>query len=333
MDRNRRWVLNSRPAGVPAEENFRLQLEDAPRPADGQVAVRLLYVSVDPYVRGRMRNVRSYVPPLEIGEVIDGPAIGRVVESRDSRFAAGDLVTGRLGWQDYAAVDASALRRIPADNLPLTVHLGALGMTGLTAYFGLLHVGALRSGETVLVSGAAGAVGSVAGQIARIKGARAVGIAGTDEKVSFLKETGFDGAVNYRAAGNLRRAIRDACGGVDVYFDNVGGEVSDAAVPALNRGGRVVVCGQIAIVNREKTELGPRNWLYFLINRARLEGFLVVDFADRYDEALAEMTPWVRDGRLRHRETIVDGLENAPSAFLGLFRGDNVGKMIVRISG
>jgi NADPH-dependent curcumin reductase CurA len=333
MESNRRWVLHSRPPGLPTADDFRLIIASPPEPADGEVLVRTLYVSVDPYIRGRMRNVRSYVKPLEIGEVIDGAVVGRVVASRAPGLAEGDLVTGRLGWQDYAAVAAAELARVPADGLPPSTYLGALGMTGLTAYFGLLDVGALRAGETVLVSGAAGAVGSAVGQIAKIKGARAVGVAGSDEKISFLKSIGFDAAVNYRTATNLRRAVRDACvDGVDVYFDNVGGEISDAAVTALNRRGRVVVCGQISIANRDKTETGPRNWLYFLVNRARLEGFLVMDYADRYAEAIREMTPWVKSGKLRHRETIVEGLENAPRAFLGLFRGDNVGKMLVKVS-
>ncbi len=330
---NRRWVLRSRPTGLPVMDNFRVVLTSVPEPVEGEALVRVKYLSVDPYVRGRMRDVRSYVPPLQIGEVIDGFTVGEVIDSRIPTLQKGDLVTGRLGWQDYSAVRAGQVTVIPKDDFPLTAYLGVLGMPGLTAYFGLLDVAAVQAGDTVLVSGAAGAVGSVVGQIARIKGAHAVGVAGSDEKVAYLRDIGFEGAINYRTATNLRKAVRDACpGGVDVYFDNVGGDISDAAVTALNRGARVAVCGQISILNREKMEMGPRNWLHFLIHRARLQGFLVMDYLDRYPEAMQELSGWMKEGKLRHHDTVVEGLDNAPNAFLGLFRGDNVGKMVVKVS-
>jgi NADPH:quinone reductase len=331
---NRRWLLASRPAGLPSPENFRLASEPVPEPGPGQVLVRTLLLSVDPYVRGRLRNVRSYVPPLQVGDVIEGDVVGRVEKSRVADLPVGATVAGRLGWQDYAVAEPKTLR--PADPQPagLSAHLGVLGMTGLTAYFGLLEVGRVKSGETVLVSGAAGAVGSVVGQIARIKGARAVGIAGSDAKCAFLKELGFDAAVNYKTSGNLRKSLKEACpSGVDVYFDNVGGEISDAAITLINRRARVVICGQISSLNRERAELGPRSTpLYLLINRARMEGFLVMDYADRAREGVAELSSWLREGRLRHRETVVDGLENAPKAFIGLFTGENVGKMLVKVA-
>jgi len=331
---NRRWVLARWPQGIPTQEDFRLESAPLPSPAAGQVVVRTLYLSVDPYVRGRMRNVRSYVPPYQIGDTIDGDVVAEVVSSQAPELAPGSFVAGRLGWQEYAVADASAVRRVTEQPAGLSAHLGVLGMTGLTAYFGLFDVGALKSGETVLVSGAAGAVGSAVGQLARIRGARAVGIAGSDEKVRFLREIGFDEAVNYKTAGNLRKALREACpAGVDVYFDNVGGEISDAAMTLINRRARAVICGQIAGLNRERPELGPRSTpLYLLINRARMEGFLVFDYVDRYPAALEELSGWVREGRLRHRETVVEGIENVPRAFIGLFSGTNTGKQVVKVA-
>lgn len=334
MTLNRRWLLERRPTGLPEGTDFRLSTDPMPTPGPGQVLVRTLYLSVDPYVRGRLRNVRSYVPPLEIGDVIDGEVVAQVVASSAPSYKAGQLVAGRLGWQEFAVAEPSALRPVGPTPLGLSAHLGILGMPGLTAYFGLLDVGALKGGETVLVSGAAGAVGSAVGQIARIRGARAVGIAGSDDKVNFLRKLGFENAINYKTAGNLRKALKEACPrGVDVYFDNVGGEISDAALTLLNLRARVAICGQIASINRERPELGPRSGpLYLLINRARMEGFLVMDYAARYAAALKELSAWVNDGRLQHNETIVEGIENAPAAFIGLFRGANVGKMIVKVA-
>jgi NADPH-dependent curcumin reductase CurA len=284
-------------------------------------------------VRGRLRNVRSYVPPLEIGDVIDGDSVGEVTASRADGIPVGALVHARTGWQTRPVIKAADAHVVP-DNGHVSTYLGLLGMTGLTAYFGLLEVGALKTGETVLISGAGGAVGNVVGQIARLKGARAVGIAGSDEKVAWLRELGFDAAVNYKTAGNLRKTLKDACPrGVDVYFDNVGGDISDAAITLINRGARIVVCGQIATINRERPELGPRSTpLYLLVNRARMEGFLVFDYIDRAPQAIADLSAWLNAGKLRERETVVDGFEKTPQAFIGLFSGANVGKMVVRVA-
>ena len=333
MTINRRWLLARYPSGVPTADAFRMESGPVPTPGPGQALVRTMYASVDPYIRGRMRNVRSYVPPFQIGDVIDGDVVGEVIASNAPTIKTGSFVAGRLGWQEYGVAGPELLRPASPEPGGLSAHLGVLGMTGLTAYFGLLNVGALKEGETVVVSGAAGAVGSVVGQIARLKGARAVGIAGSDEKVDFLKTIGFDAAVNYKSAGNLRKALREACPrGIDVYFDNVGGEISDAAITLINRGARIPICGQIASLNRERPELGPRSGpLYLLINRARMEGFLVMDYAEQYPAAVAELSGWLKEGRLQHRETVLNGFENIPKAFIGLFSGANTGKQIVKL--
>lgn len=331
---NRQWILNQRPAGLPSVNDFKWVQSPIPEPKDGEVLVRTVYLSVDPYTRGRMRNVRSYVPPLEVGQVIEGGIAGRVVKSKSPVFKEGDLVMGRLGWQDYAVAQPDQLSKCDPDPTLLSASLGVLGMTGLTAYFALLDIGRPQAGQTVLISGAAGAVGSVAGQIAKIKGCRTVGIAGSDDKVKFLiQECGFDAAINYKTCGNIRKAIKIACpDGVDVYFDNVGGEISDAAITVINMKARIIICGQIAIANREKPELGPRNLLYLLINRARMEGFLVHDYRDRFAEGLKDLKTWTLSGRIKARETVVPGLEKAPEAFIGLFTGQNTGKMLVKVA-
>lgn len=331
---NRRWTLASRPPGLPASDNFRLDQTPLPTLREGEVLVQTLYLSVDPYIRGRMRNVRSYVPPFEIGDVIEGAVAGRVLESRDPAFRPGEFVSGRGGWQDYSVIAAADLRRLDPDPALLPASLGLLGMPGLTAYFALTDVGRPKPGETVLVSGAAGAVGSTAGQIAKILGCRAVGVCGSAEKARWLTtELGFDAAVNYREDTPVRRALKAACpSGINVYFDNVGGDISDAAITLINLRARIIICGQISIINREKTEMGPRNLLYLLVNRARMEGFLVRDYDDRAAEGVAQLAAWLREGKLKHRETIVEGLENAPAAFIGLFKGENIGKMLVRVS-
>jgi NADPH-dependent curcumin reductase CurA len=329
----RQWTLASRPSGVPSLQNFVLKESPLPPLEVGQVLLETKYLSVDPYVRGRMRNVKSYVPPYEIGDVIDGNIVGRVVASKDSRFSEGDYAAARLGWSDYQIAAGHTLRKVDSDPALLSAHVGLLGMTGLTAYFALLDIGKPQAGQTVLVSGAAGAVGSVVGQIAKINGCRAVGIAGSDDKVEWLKkDMGFDEAINYKTASNLRKAIRDACPNrVDVYFDNVGGVVSDAAVTQIAMRGRIIICGQISIINREEPELGPRNQLYLLVYRARMEGFLVHDYEARYSEGLNQLKLWLKEGKLKNRETVVNGLEKAPEAFAGLFTGENVGKMVVQL--
>jgi NADPH-dependent curcumin reductase CurA len=331
-DTNLQIRLAARPKGLPQESDFQRVEEPIPQPEEGQVLVRNILLSLDPAMRGWMNDVRSYVPPIGIGEVMRGLTVGEVVESRLPGFAAGDLVSGIFGWQRYAVARAKDLSRIPP-GVPPAVALGPLGMTGLTAYFGLLDVGQLKADETVLVSGAAGAVGSIVGQIARIKSCRAVGIAGTDEKCSWLtRELGFDAAINYKTAKDLNEEVRHACPkGVNVYFDNVGGEILDTALRNLAMHARVVICGAISQYNATEPPKGPANYLALLVQRARMEGFLVMDFQSRYGEAQAELGRWITEGKLHYREDVVEGLENAPRALLRLFDGSNTGKLMVKI--
>jgi NADPH:quinone reductase len=331
--KNRQWILTSRPVGLPKDENFKLIETDIPEPGPGEVLVQSHYISVDPYMRPRMRNVRSYVAPLEVGKPIEGGSAGIVVKSNDLKILKGDYVTGEWGWQDYAVMKPEKLRKLEPDPRYLSASLGVLGMPGLTAYFALLDVAKPKTGETVVVSGAAGAVGSVAGQIAKIKGCRAVGIAGSDDKTRWLREIGFDAAINYKTSPNIRKELKDACpDGINVYFDNVGGPITDAAVSLIALKARIIICGQISLYNSEEFQTGPRNLAYLLVNRARMEGFLVLDYVDRYEEGLKELTLWVKGGRIKYRETIIEGLENAPRAFMGLFFGQNTGKQVVKVA-
>jgi NADPH-dependent curcumin reductase CurA len=296
------------------------------------VLVRTLWVSVDPYQRGRMSESRSYAKSLELGDVITAQAVGEVVESHDPRYEPGDLALGQLGWQEYAVARAGSLRKLPPGLEPPTLALHVVGATGLTAYFGLFDVGKPLPGDTVVVSGAAGAVGQIVGQLAKLAGCRAVGIAGGSEKVADLRERyGYDEAVDYKA-GELRDALKRACPeGVDVYFDNVGGDVSAAVYARLNVGARIAVCGQVSQYNltRPAPTFHPALLIVF---RARMEGFLVTDYAHRYDEGIARLARWVANGDLRWDEHVTDGLENAPRAFIGMFHGENRGKALVKVA-
>ena len=334
MPINHQVVLAARPKGMPKESDFNLIEVRVPEPGPKQALVRAIYLSVDPYMRGRISAAKSYAKPVEIGEVMVGGVVGQVVSAADSGLQAGDIVEGMLGWQEYAVADVTALRRVDPKLAPISTALGVLGMPGITAYFALLDVGRPKTGETVLVSSAAGAVGSSVGQIARIKGCRAVGIAGSEAKVAYIRDTlGFDAGIDYKAVPDLEAAIAEACpDGVDVYYENVGGAMHDAAMANLNQDGRVVVCGTISVYNRlEEPDLGPRHLRTILVKRARVQGFLVFDYADRYDEARAELATWLADGRLQHKEDVLDGLANAPAAFLRLLTGQNFGKQLVRI--
>ncbi len=334
MQINHQVVLAARPKGMPKESDFDLTEAPVPEPGPKQALVRAIYLSVDPYMRGRISAAKSYAKPVEIGEVMVGGVVGEVVSSADSGLEAGDIVEGMLGWQEYAVADVTALRRVDPKLAPISTALGVLGMPGITAYFALLDVGRPKAGETVLVSSAAGAVGSSVGQIARIKGCRAVGIAGSEAKVAYIRDTlGFDAGIDYKAATDLKAAIAEACpDGVDVYYENVGGAMHDAAMANLSQDGRVVVCGTISVYNRlEEPDLGPRHLRTILVKRARVQGFLVFDYADRYEEARAELAAWLADGRLQHKEDVLDGLANAPAAFLRLLTGENFGKQLVRI--
>jgi NADPH:quinone reductase len=325
--------LGSRPSGMPTLENFRIEAAEVPQPNEGEVLVRTLYISVDPYLRGRMREGRSYIPPFEVGQVIESGAVAKVTESRSAKFQPGDVVTGMFGWRLYNVAKADALMKVPR-GVPVTTALGVLGMPGLTAYFGLLDIGQPKQDETVVVSGAAGAVGMTVCQIAKIKGCGVVGIAGSDEKNRYLtEELGVDAGINYKNPDGIREALKSACpNGIDIYFDNVGGEVSDSVMPLLNHGARVIICGQISFYNLDRPDVGPRPQPYLLINRALMRGFIVTDYAARFPEGAMQLAQWFSEGKLKYAETVVEGFENTPRAFIGLFSGENLGKQIVKVT-
>jgi NADPH-dependent curcumin reductase CurA len=325
--RNPRVTLAARPEGFPKESDFAVDDVNVPGPGTGEVLVRVQYASVDPYQRGRMSEARSYVQPLEIGDVITSQGLGEVVESNDGRFSPGDVVVGQLGWQEYAVARAGSLRQVPPGLEPITLALHVLGATGLTAYFGLFDVGKPRPGDTVVVSGAAGAVGQIVGQLAKLAGCRTVGIAGGPEKARELGELyRYDVAIDYKDSLDALRDER-----VDVYFDNVGGEISRAVHRRLNVGARIVICGQVAQYNepRPAPTFHPAQLIVF---RARMEGFLVTDYAARFDEAVPRLARWVANGDLHWREDVTEGLENAPRAFIGMLNGANRGKALVKVS-
>lgn len=331
MATNRQWLLSSRPTGEPTLENFELVETDVPAPKTGEVLVRTEYLSVDPYMRGRMRDADSYAEPWDVGDPMKAGVVGAVAESNHPSFAEGDTVVGDLLWADYAVADGADLRTVDTDRGPKQTALGVLGMPGVTAYFGTTDVAEPTTGDTVVVSGAAGAVGSVVGQIAARSGCRVVGIAGADEKTEWLESIGFDVGINYETE-DVPAALREACPeGVDVYFDNVGGPITDAVWPLLNVRATVAVCGQISMYNATETPTGPRKLMQLIQSRARVEGLLVRDYEGRWDEALQRLSAWVESGDLEYKESVVEGLENAPEAFFGLFEGTNIGKQLVRV--
>jgi NADPH-dependent curcumin reductase CurA len=329
---NRQITLAARPVGFPQDSDFALVEGPVPEPGPGEVLVRAQWLSLDPYMRGRMSEARSYAKPTEVGEVMTGQVVGEVVESQDRRYAPGDTVVGQLGWQEHAVARGSALRKVDPALAPPSTWLHVLGTTGLTAYFGLFDVGRPRPGDTVVVSAAAGAVGQIVGQLARIAGCRTVGLAGGPEKVADLLELyGYDVGIDYKA-DDVNAALKDACPrGVDVYFDNVGGALSETVFRRLAQGARVPICGQISQYNLAEPELAPRNLGFLIVFRARLEGFLVTDYAHRFPEGLTRLGGLLAEGRLRYREDVTEGLENAPRAFMGLLRGENRGKALVRL--
>ena len=330
----REWHLVARPNGWPTPEDFALVEAPVQAPGAGQIVVRNEFLSVDPYMRGRMNDVKSYVPPFRLGAVMDGGAVGRVVASEAEGFAVGDAVLHGLGWREYATLDAAKSVKVD-DSLPLQAYLGVLGMTGLTAYAGLLEVGSFKEGEAVFVSGAAGAVGSMVGQIAKLRGASlVVGSAGSPEKVrKLVEEFGFDAAFDYKAGPVAEQLAKAAPEGIDVYFDNVGGEHLEAAIGALTLRGRAVLCGAIAQYNDAGAPVGPRNLALAIGKRLRLEGMLVGDHYALQPAFAAEVGGWLRDGKLHVEETVVDGFENSVDAFIGMLRGANTGKMLVRVEG
>jgi len=326
---NRRWVLASRPTGPVSEANFRLEEAPVPRCADGEVLVRNLWLSLDPYMRGRMSDAKSYAKGVELGEVMVGQTVGEVLESRHARLKVGDMVLTQLGWQLYGVTGDAV--KVDAAKAPLSYYLGLIGMPGVTAYFGLKELGQPKPGDTVVISAASGAVGSVVGQLAKLWGARAVGIAGGPEKCSYVKgELGFEACIDYKA-GEIREHLKAACPkGVDVYFDNVGGEILDTVLARMNLFGRVVVCGTISDYNATDP-YRVRNWRAILVNRLRVQGMIVFDWKDRYGEALKALGGYFAEGKLNYRESVVHGLENAPRGFIDLLAGKNFGKQLVKL--
>lgn len=335
MPRNREIRLKARPSGLPVASDFELAETQVPDPAPGQVLVENLFMSVDPYMRGRMIDRPSYVPPFQVGEVLSGGAVGKVVASNgNSRFTEGDLVSNFSGWREWFVSGGAELQKIDPALAPVEAYLGAFGMPGLTAYAGLLRTAELKDGERVFVSAASGAVGAIVCQIAKNRGCTVVGSAGSDEKCEWLlKEARIDHAINYKTCGPLDKAIREALpDGIDVYFENVGGEHLNAALANMRRGGRIAVCGMIAQYNDTSPPPGPANIVMVIPQRLTIRGFLVIDHIDMMPEFLRDMAAWTKAGRMKWRETIVDGIENAPSAFIGLFKGENFGKMLVRLA-
>jgi NADPH-dependent curcumin reductase len=331
--RNRRWVLVDHPDGMPTPGTFRLEEAAAPQPGPFEVLVRNRWLSVDPYMRGRISPARSYAAGVRPGEVMTGGGVGEVVESRHPDLAPGDIVESfHMGWQEVSVVPGGLCRKVdPADG-PIHSALSYLGLPGLTALLGLTEIGRPRPGDTVLISAAAGAVGQVAGQVARIMGCRAVAVAGSDAKLAWCRELGYDAAVGHRT-GDLEAAVREACpDGIDVFFDNTAGPIHDAVMANLAPGARVIVCGTVALAGRfGQPDIGPRHLRQILVTRATLQGFLVLDHQDRFAWARARLAAWARDGRLRHKEDVLDGIERMPEAFLRLLHGENLGKQLVRL--
>jgi hypothetical protein len=330
---NHMFRLAARPVGMPKRSDWKFVDEPVGEPADGEILVKLLYISLDPAMRGWMNEGKSYIPPVGIDEVMRAGGAGRVIASRNPGFTIGDHVTGMFGVQEYAISSGKGVIKVDTRLAPLPVYLGTLGMPGMTAYFGLLDVGKPREGDTVVVSGAAGAVGTAVGQIAKIKGCRVVGIAGGPEKCRFVtEELGFDAAIDYKGE-DVKASLRRECPkGIDVYFDNVGGDILDEALAQLARNARVVICGAISQYNSTTPVKGPSNYLSLLINRASMTGMIVFDHADRYPEAAREMAGWLTAGKLKTREQIVKGLDSFPDALLKLFKGENIGKLVLAVA-
>jgi NADPH-dependent curcumin reductase CurA len=328
---NHQFRLARRPVGMVQRGDFEYAAAPVAEPGEGEVLVKILYISLDPAMRGWMNEGKSYVPPVGIGEVMRAGAVGRVITSRDSNIAVGDHVVGVLGVQEYAIAKGKGLTKVDPTLVPLPVYLGTLGMPGMTAYFGLLEIGQPKAGETVVVSGAAGAVGQVVGQIAKIKGCRVVGIAGGADKCAYLRSIGFDAAIDYKHE-DVKAALKQHCPkGVDVYFDNVGGEILDIVLTQLAMHARIVICGAISQYNETRMK-GPSNYMSLLVNRAMMKGMVVFDYASRYGEAAREMAGWMATGQLKTREDIVAGLETFPETLLKLFKGENTGKLVLKVA-
>ena len=331
---NKVIILFGRPVGVPVSGDFKLNLEEAPIAGDHEILLKTRYVSVDPYLRGRMNDKASYVPPFELNKPISSTIIAEVINSNNTAFKIGELVSGNLDWKEYQVATGKGLQIITTPEIYLTANLGVLGMTGLTAYLGLTEIAVPKGGETLVVSGAGGAVGSIVGQIGKIMGCRVVGITGSDEKVTMLKtKFHFDEAINYKNTVDLNRAIKTACpNGVDIYFDNVGGKISDNVLNNINKHARIPLCGAISMYNETAPVLGPYIQPVLVSKSALMQGFIVSDFIDKFPVAKEQLFNWLSQGKLTHHETIIVGFEQLPAAFLGLFEGKNEGKMIVKVS-
>ena len=330
---NKVILLKKRPVGRPALSDFEFTSDAIPDPMTGYVLLKTLYVSVDPYLRGRMNDSKSYIPSFEIGKPIQSGIIAQVIDSRHPEFRKEDFVSGNLEWKEYQVTDGKGLIKVDPQVAQLSSYLGVLGMTGLTAYLGLTEIGVPKAGETLVVSGAAGAVGSIVGQVGKIMGCKVLGITGTDEKAKLLKSKfKFDHAINYKTSDDLKKAIRNACpDGVDIYFDNVGGEISDAVLSNINKHARLPVCGAISQYNDTKVPIGPRLQPILLTKSATMRGFIVSDFSAKFPAAIKQLAVWLKEGKLTYAETIVYGFDNIPQAFMDLFDGKNAGKMIVKI--
>jgi NADPH-dependent curcumin reductase CurA len=330
---NKVILFNKRPVGKPTMDDFKFIEEEQPSASDGQVLLKTHYVSVDPYLRGRMTTAKSYVPPFELNKPLQSALVAEVIESKNDGFKTGDFVTGHLDWKEFQVLDGSGLNKVDANAANLSAYLGVLGMTGLTAYFGLTEIAHPKPGETVVVSGAAGAVGSIAGQIAKILGCKAIGLAGTEEKINLLKSKfHFDEAINYKTTEDMTQAIAAAApNGVDIYFDNVGGEISDAVLANINKFGRVPLCGSISNYNDTEVAQGPRVQGILVKNSILMQGFIVSNYSSKFKEGTEQLTKWLQEGKLDYSETIVEGFDQIPQAFIDLFEGKNSGKMIVKI--
>ena len=329
---NRQFLLAKRPVGAATRDTFTYQEVPLAQPEDGQIVVKNEYLSLDPAMRGWMNEGKSYIPPVALGDVMRALGVGKIIASKHPTFAVGDYVNGALGVQDYFVGEPRGFYSVDPTLAPLPVYLSALGMTGMTAYFALLDIGAPKAGDTVVISGAAGAVGSTAGQIAKRKGCRVVGIAGGQQKCQFLiDDLGFDGVIDYKNEDVIEGLKRECPQGVDVFFDNVGGEILDAVLSRLNLKARVIICGAISQYNNKEAVKGPANYLSLLVNRAKMEGFVVMDYADRYAAAGQEMAGWLTKGQLKSKEHIVEGLHTFPETLMKLFSGENFGKLILKV--
>ncbi|SDR86202.1 NADP-dependent oxidoreductase [Christiangramia echinicola] len=333
MKETKKILLDSRPEGTPDSSNFKFETESVPEIKDGELLLKTEYVSVDPYLRGRMSDAKSYIPPFEVNKPITSVMIAEVLESNHDKFSKGDHVTGMMAWKELQVSDGKGFRKVDPEKAPLSAYLGILGMTGLTAYLGLTEIGKPKEGETMVVSGAAGAVGSTVGQIGKILGLRVVGIAGTDEKVEMIKnEFGFDEGINYNTTENMTEAIKKACpDGVDVYFDNVGGEISDAVLFNINKFSRTVVCGAISVYNETSLPKSVSVQPFLIKNSSLMQGFVISDFEDKHPEGVQQLATWLQEGKLKYTETIREGFDHIPQAFLDLFEGKNKGKMVVKV--